>query len=239
MSRRPRGRMVWACMAWRGDGAERSAAYDFVYDWIEKSDIAVTTSDAGGHPFKRAASRNMAAESAISNGADILIFHDADMVIPRVSYREMIDLADDTGQIVVGFDEYRALGPAESLQVVKRNLDPFSARTANVLRNFSVGGVVAVRADLFQKVGGYDTRFHGWGCEDFAFAIACNLLSGGPTLRTENAGVHLWHVHGTTESNRYVQEHNGRLLNAYSACETVEQYRLLRASPDYRWSDER
>lgn len=40
----------------------------------------------------------------------------------------------------------------------------------------SNGGIVVVSKDGFKKVGGFDTQFIGWGCEDDVFVYKCSRL---------------------------------------------------------------
>jgi hypothetical protein len=59
-----------------------------------------------------------------------------------------------------------------------------------------VSSAVAVPRPLWDKVGGFDERFVGWGFEDNAFAAACQTMGGGHTL--ERMAGELWHLHHAT-----------------------------------------
>jgi hypothetical protein len=50
----------------------------------------------------------------------------------------------------------------------------------------------AIHRQLWDVIGGFDERFVGWGCEDWAFWTACNAMAGGHK-RIEGAVHHLWH----------------------------------------------
>jgi hypothetical protein len=54
-------------------------------------------------------------------------------------------------------------------------------------------GVVVVHRELWNRVGGMDDRFVGWGGEDDAFADACEVLGSGPAQRLDGEVWHLWH----------------------------------------------
>lgn len=68
-------------------------------------------------------------------------------------------------------------------------------------------GVLAVPRDLWQRVGGFDERFIGWGWDDLAFWSACCAVGGGFS-RVENAAIyHLWHPQ--VRAVREEQPHHG------------------------------
>ncbi len=54
--------------------------------------------------------------------------------------------------------------------------------------------------EAFEIVGGMDPRFRGWGAEDFAFALALDVL-WGPMQHTPNDILHLWHPAFTATHN--------------------------------------
>lgn len=56
------------------------------------------------------------------------------------------------------------------------------------------GGIVAVRRDVYERVGGVDPRFEGWGGEDVSFARALIALHGKPARMGADLW-HLWHPH--------------------------------------------
>lgn len=72
-------------------------------------------------------------------------------------------------------------------------LKRFTAETEPVSRfGGSVCGVVVVRRDAFEAVGGYDERFIGWGWEDTSLAAALWTMVG-PASRLYGEVYHLWH----------------------------------------------
>jgi predicted glycosyltransferase involved in capsule biosynthesis len=62
--------------------------------------------------------------------------------------------------------------------------------------------LIAIAADLWDRVGGFDERFEGWGWEDVAFRLACETLLG-PMVVLRGVLWHLWHP---TDPNR--EAHN-------------------------------
>ncbi|MCZ2443167.1 MAG: hypothetical protein LC101_05265 [Flavobacteriales bacterium] len=60
-------------------------------------------------------------------------------------------------------------------------------------RNQPLGGCIIVRRDLWDLVRGFDSGFVGWGHEDGAFAMACEVLSGKKLKRIPGKSLHLEH----------------------------------------------
>ena len=211
---------------WRPGDRDRESAFDYVRDWVASLGLPWTKADADPlDVFNRAASKNRGARQ--SAWADVLIFHDADMVIPRHVYPELVDTATSTGRLVVGFFEYRTLEKATSRMVYAGQIDdPFDAPAFTSHAGFSTGGVVAITREGFDTVGGYDERFRGWGCEDFALYIAALTVLGQPE-RLENSAVHFFHEHATLYEDRNLEADNGQLLARYNQVHDVDELRIV------------
>jgi hypothetical protein len=72
----------------------------------------------------------------------------------------------------------------------------------------AVGGVIWVTAQMFEKVGGYDDNFEGWGAEDNDFYL--RLLEATEVLRMDRLILHLWHPRPVVDQEGY--EKNIELL---------------------------
>jgi hypothetical protein len=139
-------------------------------------------------PFNAAAARNAAA--AQSNEWDVAVFVDADtVVIDPKPVQRAVEMAAQTGQMVRPYTRYWMLNEDET--------DVFLANgskrphTKWLRSGMAHGGVNVVPRVLWDKVGGYDERFRGWGSEDTAFYLACRVLGGFRELPGEV--YHLWH----------------------------------------------
>ena len=159
-----------------------------------------------GHPAHNlAAARNLAARSAIENGAEILIFLDADCVASNDLVSGYVEaLAVQPDAVVAGPVTY--LRPGE-LRTVRP--DPHPARP-----NPAPGTVVkaddynlfwslsfAVRAQTWQRIesafGGFDTGYTGYGGEDTDFAR--NLAAHGIEFYWVG-GAHAYHQYHPVSS---------------------------------------
>lgn len=207
---------------WRDLDPWRARCWDHVREHLLATGYWVREADSGDEPFSRAASRNLAVDLAAD--ADVVILHDADMIVPPVAYSEMAIRAHQTGRMVIGFSQYRSLGPAIT-ETVLAGADPWAARPIGVLDAWSVGGIVAITPDAWRTVGGMDERFTSWGCEDFAFACAAKIALG-PFERHPCAAVHLWHEHGSDPESA-AQQANTALLERYSEAQTLTELRAI------------
>lgn len=135
-----------------------------------------------------------------ANG-DILVFHDADICMPK-HYLKEVALS-----FVIDDLEMTAL------QRFLFYLDERDSRSIETGRNFAgdttpkivlqnwQGGTIAVRKDAFFSIGGFDEGFVNWGGEDCEFFDRC--LS----LKHYSYGyipfIHLWHV---PQSDRHSED---------------------------------
>lgn len=220
---------------WRpSDSPDREAACAYVLTHLDRpgmdaTGVALVDADQDA-PFSRGRSANLAAAMALAEGVDVVVIHDADMVLPVESYVRMVATARITGRLVVGFNDYRALDRPMSSKVYG-GADPFTLPFAHRLVDFSVGGVMAMTVKAWYEVGGFDPRFAGWGMEDWAFAHTSKLIVG-PWIRMEGPGVHLFHP---SEKDRWPAEAeaNVKLHARYTACETADEVRAIRAEVEW------
>jgi len=97
------------------------------------------------------------------------------------------------------------LNEQQTLELIK---DPntFNYNALDLIRRacFSTGGVVIISAENYNKVGGHDPRFIGWGGEDDAFFLKTDNILG--VIRLNYDLFHLNHstgVHGSLTNPNY------------------------------------
>lgn len=180
---------------YRPDGGLRAASLEWCLRfWAARLPGAeVVVCDAGGEPFSRAASLNRGAASAIG---DLLVLADADTVTDDPA--GLLEVAKG-GHWVIGHAEgcYWRLPDEASRRLMRVDLaeqlpHPASLGCNDTHRMTSVSGVLAMPRAAFEKVGGLDARFMGWGGEDRAFAWVLDAV-WGPHRRTGGHALHLWH----------------------------------------------
>ena len=133
---------------------------------------------AGEHLFHKTRALNLGARRAIDAGARVLCFSDADTLLGPKSLETMQRLA----------------GPGRFL-IVPREANGKSLR--------SLSGVLVVSAQDFERVGGYDTEFIGWGSEDIAMRLKLHLVAGLEAVELP---------HGTARA----LQHSDRMRTLYS-----------------------
>lgn len=220
-----------AVIPWYSTDPWRIRSMHFVTDHLEKCGVEYTLAP-GPQPgkFSRAAAKNQGARWAYQDGIEVIIFHDADMIVEQQAYEDLIAKAQETGKLVVGFTEYRALTqPATSWLVDGNIADPWLAQVGQTLSGFSRGGIIAVTVEAFYDIGRYDERFRGWGCEDWAFSIAASTVRG-PFERLPYSAVHLWHEHGIATQDDNDERFNGALLARYNQITGIEDLRLVQTT---------
>jgi GT2 family glycosyltransferase len=217
-----------AVIPWHSTDPWRIRAMHYVTDWLDRADVGYILSPGWqGDKFSRAAAKNLGAAMAVEEGCDTVIFHDADMIVEPQAYQDLIKTAEDTGKLIVGFTEYRALTQPATAWLIDGNItDPWTAQVGQQLSGFSRGGIIACTIDAFNDIGRYDERFRGWGCEDWAFSIAASAVRG-PFERLPYSTVHLWHEHGIATQDDNDERFNGALLARYNRIESVADLRLI------------
>jgi GT2 family glycosyltransferase len=223
-----------AVIPWYSTDPWRIKSMHYVTDHLDKCGVDFMLAPDPNRDrgfFSRAAAKNYGARAAEydADSYDTLIFHDADMIVEQQAYEDLIAKARETGKLVVGFTEYRALEKAATAWVTDGMVDPWSAQVGKTLSGFSRGGIIAVTVEAFYDIGGYDERFRGWGCEDWAFSIAASTVRG-PFERLAYPAVHLWHEHGSATQDDNDERFNGALLARYNQITSIEDLRLVQTT---------
>lgn len=138
--------------------------------------------------FNRSAALNRA--SAMAGEWDVALVIDSDVVCDPARVREALRLAAETGNMVLPFDVRRDLngrGTAKVIEGYQGSWKPYIWRSWKDQHS----SVVAIPRRLWDAVGGFDEGFSGWGMEDTAFAIACEVIGG---VRAIHLPGELWHL---------------------------------------------
>lgn len=158
----------------------------------------VTVVDDGGEPFARGASLNLA--FATNEDVDVIVACDADILVPHAALSQSVELAVEAPGLVQPFDVLEYLN-AEGRVQWRWNVSPHSPL---------LGGCNVVSRATWEQSGGWDDRFRGWGCEDIAFAHACEQVA--PLRRLTATATHLYHPKGGDYAAEGTIARNGALL---------------------------
>ena len=185
---------VQVCVPWRPGDAGRAEGWAHNLPFWEHTGWPVSVADSDpDSPFNRSQARNRA---AATGDWDVAIFADACIFVadPYLA-RRAAETAARSGRLVHCHTEVRRLTQRGTAMVLAGR----SPEGAEVLRRNgprTPGGVIAVPRRLFERIGGWDESFEGWGAEDGAFVYACLATTGGQRTNIPGRVYHLWHAHG-------------------------------------------
>jgi hypothetical protein len=171
-------------VGWRSSERWRTAAWAMVRAFWEASGypLFVGGSTQEG-PFSRAAARNEAAR--LAGDWDVAIVADADCLLELASVGNAVTRARAGHGLILPYRHFLKLGQAQTQRILGGHRLP---RTGHDRRTLPVGGCLVVPRAVWDRVGGYDERFAGWGYEDTSFWAAA-----GGAERVDGVMWHLWH----------------------------------------------
>ena len=199
------------------------------WSWIKRRyeiimpNAEICMGDYSGEPFCKSVAVNNAAKKATR---DIFIIADADIVFNIDQIKNAIE-ALSFHPWVIPYRSFFRLNPDETDEMWKKSPDIIlneadfqECHKHGISNRYElVGGINVLPRKYFEKVGGFDERFKGWGGEDDAFQMAVDTLCGH-YYRIETAMWHLYHPKGSKEHS----SNNCRILDEfYCNKETISQ----------------
>lgn len=173
----------------RDDNGHRDRLWSFVRGHYEHLGWPIIEGHHTEGRFNRSAAINAAADTA---GAwDVAVVIDSDSLADLDQVRAAADTASSTGAMVAAFDRFQQLSKRGTLRVLDGHRGTWSPFVERTLKD-GVSSCVAIPRALWDRVGGFDECFDGWGWEDVAFKFACEH-HGGPLQRIPGDVWHLWH----------------------------------------------
>jgi hypothetical protein len=144
-------------------------------------------------PFSRSEAINVAAAKATR---EIFAIADTDIIFDPLLFEKSIKLLENHAW-VLPFN--KALNITQECTEQLLFQSPKWPITSNVEAHertqIGWGLMNFIRREHFEKVGGFDERFIGWGGEDDAFASSVNCVCGS-SYRLDYTAYHLWHPSG-------------------------------------------
>ncbi|MCA9348107.1 LicD family protein [Candidatus Saccharibacteria bacterium] len=174
----------------------RLLIWQHVHDWLQKTlGYPIHTAEAYStrqKVFNIGLARNLAALDA--GDWDVAVIHDADTVLSPQQIKTGIKACLETGAITYPYTERWELDFTGTEMLLADESSDWQSHMTKYTRNQPLGGCVIIRRDLWDLVRGYDSDFIGWGHEDGAFAVACEILSGKKMQRVKGKSLHLEHT---------------------------------------------
>lgn len=158
---------------------------DQIPEWVRY--VHITPSD--DMPYCRSWAFNVGAQVARGR---VLVLHDNDLLVPT-DYAAKVLQQTAKGYEVVNLKRFIFyLSERHTKRYLGGEIDLLGAAPEAIMQNAEAGGSIAITRDAYDRIGGMDESFIGWGGEDNEFwerAQTCTLWPFGALPI-----VHLWHV---------------------------------------------
>lgn len=199
----PDSERIVILVPWRGGEERREWLWDVCRPWLERFGWPIYTGDSVG-PWARAAAVNAASSAA--GDWDLALVADCDTIADPGSIYRAMDWIRSTGGAARPHAERWMLTKEGSLLAAQRG--PSAIKPEHLGKLYPGGGLLVITRAAWDKVGGYDEDFIGWGYEDSALTMS--LMKLGLWERLPGEAWHLWH---SGEGNKPRRES----LNRYKA----------------------
>lgn len=159
-------------LPWRDAGEPwRAKHFQFLLDYYSNEFDIVIGNNNG--EFNRSAARNAGVEESIS---DIAVIIDADNYISIQQIKDAIQIASEMDILVKPFKIFGYLTEESTnlfYEIFDSPIIDFEPSYINPPQEDFTGGAYVMKKSLWQKIGGMDEGFIGWGAEDDAFHLLC------------------------------------------------------------------
>lgn len=164
--------MISVLVPWRSDDPQRITVWDYLRGLWDQVDVQVcSTDDALNGRFSYAAGANRC--RALADG-NMLLLHGADQLPPSPEKLDWIRRRLESMPWTGVYSHTRVYSRRATQKIM--NGHPLQGLETQSQVAPVAEGIVAVRADVFDDIGGMDERFRGWGAEDVAFRFALSTL---------------------------------------------------------------
>lgn len=177
---------VVTLVPWRPGNPVREVLWEATRPHLERLGYPMTLGDSEG-VWSRAGACNRASEAA--GVWDVAVIADADTIPERMAVATAVQLAWVRRGGIRPHDHLYALNPAQTRMAIRRGVD--KVRLSPRQRTMPGGGLLVISRPAWERVGGFDESFVGWGHEDSA--MSTNLLVNAHWDRIPGEAWHLYH----------------------------------------------
>jgi hypothetical protein len=209
----------------------RAQAFGYVLGWYAKHHpewpIHVGRSDPA--TWSKGAA---VADAFTRSDADVLVVADADSIVAPEALCGAVAAAKVHGWAMPHRFVYRLSTVATSEVYEGRPPSTEMELDRPLYRGVKAGGIVCLRHDVYETVGGIDPRFEGWGGEDRSLEIALNTLVCRIPYGHGDL-FHLWHPHpapdlrGSPASEALVMRYREAHGDRAAIRALIEEFRCL------------
>ena len=213
---------------YRPDHGHRDNLWKFVRDnyWRHQDHELIVGEHLTGN-FNRSQAINDAAQHTTW---DYAVIADADTWVPENQLYQALLTARRSKRLTAAFDAVVELSPHCTDDLLAQRTPITGSFTAGMVRTRDLetqSSMLVICRDLWDRIGGYDEAFNGWGGEDNAFWLAATLAAGEPHRITGNA-YHLWHPPAAGKHTGRQYRTNLRRWQQYQTCTDLTQLQQLR-----------
>lgn len=190
---------------YRSDGAVRERLWSWCADKWRRiaADVEIVEGRSSDGPFRVGEALNDAASRA---SGEVFFNYCADGVPDVGVIDAAVPLALECGW-VAPFARTAFLTERATEQVLAADGDPDAdVDSEGIVVIECCNGPTVMRRDVWEAIGGVDSRFAGWGPEDMAFRMALQTLAADGGIQLDATLVHLFHGEGpvqeTSDENR-------------------------------------
>ncbi len=158
---------------------------DQLPDWVTYYHLKVDDSDL----YNRSLSFNFGASKARGK---YLVLHDNDLLIPSSYTKSHVEILEQGFDIVNLKRFIFGLSSTDTENFFFANCMDKNSVPEYILQNAKGGGSLFISKTAYQKIGGFDEQFLGWGGEDNEFWQRAQVLNIYPFANLPM--VHLWHA---------------------------------------------
>lgn len=183
-------------------------------------DVVTGTTHRSEGPWIKAVAAERAVRAADALEPDVLVVADADVWLTPSSALAQAASLVHTGQAAwaVPHNQVRRLGLASSEHVLNGGrFGEHLALAERVYKGMVGGGIAVFSRQGWERIGGFDPRFKGWGGEDSALGRAADTLLGRHT-RLDGTLWHFWHEPQQRISRTKGSQYSDNLLSTYRRC---------------------
>ncbi|MDP3066238.1 MAG: galactosyltransferase-related protein, partial [Methanobacteriaceae archaeon] len=160
-----------------------------------KAQIVIAGDPSEEKEYCRAHSINHGVSKAKQNK---LIIMDSDIYLDKEPIVKALEMLDEH-QFVLPFGLIKDITPVISKRLLDGQTVDYETLFWNTYMDRDIrecqcaGGMQIITKELFNKIGGYDERFIGWGYEDTAFCFKVRKELGNYPILEDTVGFHLYH----------------------------------------------
>ena len=164
--------------------SSHSQASEQLPDWVNYHHLQVDESAL----YNRSLSFNYGVEQARGK---YLVLHDNDLLVPACYTDEHLKYFDQGYELVNLKRFIFGLNQADSHRICTNRKLQNSYIPDYVMQNAKGGGSLVISRQAYERIGGFDNRFEGWGAEDNELWQRAQILNIYPFSNLPL--IHLWH----------------------------------------------